>query len=140
MRIIFFFFILLFFVVPNLSYASDVIVSSDLKAVTIYSANHHHGARAKLTRQGKVQLKPGKHILVFQNMPANLLTDSLRAKGEGTARVILGALSNKIVNNTEYVSEREQVLNTEKKTLEQQKQVEHTKEKLKKEIKLEHFY
>lgn len=103
----------------NYARADDINVATKLSAATIYAGS----ARAKLTRDGSVQLPSGKHTLVFEGLPVNLMADSLRAEGKGQARVVLGALSHKVVNNTELVSKRERDLNAKKEELEAQKRV-----------------
>ena len=101
--------------------AKVINVDTTLKAVTIYSG--FHGAPSSLTRTGHIQVPAGKHTLLFENMPANLLTDSLKTEANGTAQAILGAVSTKTVFNIDYVSTREKELNDQKNTLTKQKRV-----------------
>jgi len=48
--------------------------------------------RARVTRSATVQVGAGPQEVVIRGLPANLDVDSLRAKGSGTSKVILGAL------------------------------------------------
>jgi len=105
--------------------ADDIPVDSKLKSVTIYSgaSPQGYGAPATLTRTGYIQVPRGKHTLVFNDMPAGLMTDTLKTSAQGTAQAVLGAVSTKIVNNVALVSAREQELDEQKKALEQSKKL-----------------
>ena len=108
----------LFFIpFTNVAFADEIPVPSTLKAATVFAD------RATLTRSVKIDLPAGKHVVVFENLPANLFPDSLRVEGKGTAKATLGALSHKIVNSVELTSEREQELTANLETLENQKKL-----------------
>ena len=54
--------------------------------------------RALVTRQVDLELTQGEHTVVFENLPANMDTDSIRAKGGGEAAVrILSIESKKVI-------------------------------------------
>ena len=60
-------------------------VSSKISAVTVYSD------RALVTRTTRLTLQPGKYELLFKDLPAGILEDSIYATGKGSARArILG--------------------------------------------------
>ncbi|MCB1721717.1 MAG: mucoidy inhibitor MuiA family protein [Rhodospirillales bacterium] len=108
----------LFFIpFTNVARADEIPASSTLKAATVFVD------RATLTRSVKINISAGKHVVVFEGLPANLFPDSLRVQGQGTAKATLGALSNKIVNSVELTSEREQELTASLETLENQKKI-----------------
>jgi len=54
-------------------------VISNIDAVTVYPD------QAQVARQAKVRLDPGKVSVLFQNLPDNLLEDSVRVSGSGSA-------------------------------------------------------
>ena len=58
-------------------------LTTSLKAVTVYPD------RARVTRQGSLQLEPGLHILSIRELPLQLNPDSLRAGAHGTAQARL---------------------------------------------------
>ncbi len=60
-------------------------VESKISAVTVYSD------RALVTRTNRLTLQPGKYELLFKDLPAGILEDSIYATGRGSARAkILG--------------------------------------------------
>lgn len=61
--------------------AEEVKLNSQISSVTVYSD------RALITRQASLRLSPGVHTLTFDNLPGELLEDSLRVKVQGTAVV-----------------------------------------------------
>ncbi|MCB1651416.1 MAG: mucoidy inhibitor MuiA family protein [Alphaproteobacteria bacterium] len=95
--------------------ADEIAASADLKAATVYSD------RAALTRRASVDVPAGKHVVVFKDLPTTLDPDSLRVEGEGSTPVILGALSSKVVHETELVNEREKALSDQLEALEQKR-------------------
>lgn len=112
-----FFVFLTVLLLPVMAYADDVKVSGSLKAATVYND------RAMLTLETQAQVPAGKHVIIIENLPTNIFTDSLRVEGESRAEAVLGALSHKIVNSVELSSEREAALTAQKETLEDQKKV-----------------
>jgi len=114
---------------PSLAHADNLTAKSDINAVTVYSN------RAKVTRTADIKLPKGAHTISFKNLPANILTDSLRANGEADVVVKIGALAHKRVISRDLTSEREKelndkilklqdqvkILNTEKDALQTQK-------------------
>lgn len=111
------FFSLLFFVtcLPTITKADEIKTTSVLTAATVYAD------RAALTREAEVTIPAGKHVIIFNDLTTRLYADSLRIEGNGTTDTILGALSHKIINNTDLISEREKALNDQKKALENKK-------------------
>jgi uncharacterized protein (TIGR02231 family) len=72
--------------------AADVIdAESDITSVVVYDD------RALVTRTADLDLEPGDHTIVFDNLPANMDLNSLRAKGEGAASVLILSLESKNV-------------------------------------------
>lgn len=66
-------------------HANERVISSTFGEITVYRD------RALITRTARVELTPGEHRLVFDSLPAGLLNESVRVRGEGTARAtILG--------------------------------------------------
>lgn len=87
------------------AFADEIAADSRLKAVTVYAD------RAMLTRQAVVDVPAGAHTIVFKGLPVGLLPDSLRAEGMSAADVKFGAVANKVVVDSELVSQREKDLN-----------------------------
>ena len=89
---------------PVPSFAAEFTADSALRAVTVYTN------RAALTRRAVVDIPAGAHTVVFENLPANLMPDSLRAEGEAEASVTFGAVSYKMVASAELAQIREREL------------------------------
>ncbi len=104
--------------------AMDIVADGKLRAATVYAD------RAALSRQALVDVPAGKHVVVFKGLSVGLLPDSLRAEGVGNAPVVLGALSQKIIYETELVNEKEKALNASLKELEQKKLAIYAKQKV----------
>jgi uncharacterized protein (TIGR02231 family) len=103
--------------VPAASWAADIEAVGALKSATVYTD------RAALNRVASVNVPAGKHVIVFKGLSTQLMPDSLRAEGAGDAKVILGALSHKIVHQTALVNEKELVLNKVLEGLQTQKRI-----------------
>jgi uncharacterized protein (TIGR02231 family) len=97
---------------PSLANADEITTTSELKAATVYAD------RASLTRVAEVDIPAGKHTIIFEDLTTRLYPDSLRIDGKGTANATLGALSHKVVNNVDDISERKATLLEQKTTLE----------------------
>lgn len=54
--------------------------TSKIQAVTVYAD------RAQITRVAPITVKPGTYVVRFDRLPFNLQADSLRVRGEGTAK------------------------------------------------------
>jgi uncharacterized protein (TIGR02231 family) len=62
-------------------------METTISAVTVFPD------RARLTRVGQVNLEVGAHKIRVENLPLNLMPDSVRASGKGTARAKLLGVS-----------------------------------------------
>ncbi len=99
------FFLLLILLFNNTASANTIEVESKVINAIIYSD------RAKVTRKATVNIKKGEQKIIFKNLPALLIPDSLQAKGESKANVIFGAIISKQVMSSELTSDREKELN-----------------------------
>lgn len=79
--------------------------------------------RATVTREAKIEIPEGAHTIVFKGLPLAISPDSLRVEGEGSTKVILGALSHKTVNEADFVNEQVQNLNLRLENLRGQKNI-----------------
>ena len=102
---------------PFTALADDITVDSTIKAATVYMD------RATLTRSAKVEIPAGAHTLVFDGLPVNLYTNSLRADGKAKAKVTFGAVSHKRANFEDYIVPKEKELNAQLLVLQDQKRV-----------------
>jgi uncharacterized protein (TIGR02231 family) len=71
------------FLVMSLGLAETKPLSSTVSAVTVYSD------RAAVTRVGQLSLPIGNHLLSFNNLPVNILDQSVRVSGEAMGAKIL---------------------------------------------------
>ncbi|MGH1455658.1 MAG: mucoidy inhibitor MuiA family protein [Alphaproteobacteria bacterium] len=102
---------------PISAFADDITVDSAISAATVYTN------RATLTRSAKVEIPEGAHTLVFNGLPLNVDVNSLRADGRSTGKVTFGAVSHKRASSEDFVHPKEQELNTQLQTLQDQKRV-----------------
>lgn len=95
--------------------AEEIKPESRITAVTVYTG------RATVTRQMEVDLPAGASTLVLENLPASVLTDSLRTEGSGTAKVTLGAIESKRINGSEFSAPREREITDKLQALQDQR-------------------
>lgn len=71
--------------VPMLAAPAEalIVANSRIAAVTVYPD------RAQITRTASFDLAPGTYVLRFDRLPADLQADSLRVRGEGSARALI---------------------------------------------------
>lgn len=98
-----------------LAKADEITAETTLKAATVYAD------RAMLSRQAVVEVPAGAHTILIKGLSASLFPDSLRAEGKGTSAMVLGALSNKMVNEAEFVGEKEKALHAELDAIQSQR-------------------
>lgn len=84
--------------------ARDIPGSSTVSAVTVYPD------RAQVTRQVKLELPAGSHTVLIANLPARLIEQSLQVRGQGSGKLLIGAVEARRVFSTQLASEREQKL------------------------------
>src|SRR3569833_2052131 len=84
------------------------------RAVTVYSD------RAKVTREAVIALPSGSHTVIFHNLPAILLPDSLRAEGTSKANIKFGAVDSKRIMAAQLAAPREKELNDQLEALHDQ--------------------
>lgn len=100
---------------PVVSFAAEFETESDIRAVTVYTN------RAKLTRQAVVDIPAGAHTVIFSDLPAGILTDSLRIEGKAQTEVTFGALAHKQSIKTDFAAPRERELNEKLEMLNDQR-------------------
>lgn len=112
-------FILAFFVLvlafPQQSFANDIETDSTIKAVTVYTN------RAKLTREAVVDVPAGGHTVIFKDLPAGIMTDTLRVEGKAASKVTFGALAHKQTVKSDLAAPREKELNDQLEKLRDQR-------------------
>jgi uncharacterized protein (TIGR02231 family) len=71
--------------VPMLAAPAEtlLVANSRISAVTVYPD------RARITRTARFDVAPGTYVLRFDRLPVDLQADSLRVRGEGSARVLI---------------------------------------------------
>ena len=75
----------------NTATAKEIEASSEISAVTVFPD------RADISRASQIALPAGKHTIVFNNLPAGLITDSLRVTGKGSDGFTIGSVETKQV-------------------------------------------
>ena len=64
-------------------FAEPVVLRSAVASVTVYND------RAAVTRVGQISLQPGNYLLLFNNLPASIVDQSVRVSGEAAGAKIL---------------------------------------------------
>lgn len=98
---------LLLFVAASPLQAAELAADSQITAVTVFPD------RAQVTRLMEVPLPRGETTLVVSGLPANLLGDSLRVEGEGSSRLLLGAVEARTRHGRAAVQAEERRLKAE---------------------------
>ncbi len=98
--------LLSFMATPDLQ-AAELDADSRITAVTVFPD------RAQVTRLIEVPLPRGDTTLVVSGLPANLLGDSLRVEGEGSTRLLLGAVEARTRHGRAATQEEERRLKAE---------------------------
>ena len=95
--------VLMSFLCPAAS-GADVAVESKIDAVTVFPD------RADVSRSATADLPAGRHTIVFDGLPAGLMTDSLRVSGKGNAAFVIGSVETKEIHTTAPAAAREKEL------------------------------
>jgi len=91
------------------AYAADLKSTSKIESVTVYPQG------AEVTRIGKVKMERGEHVLLFNDLPANTVSGSIRVEGKATGRLEIGSVDTRRVK---VPSTDEAVAATERKRIE----------------------
>ena len=68
------------------AHAADIKGASKIESVTAYPQG------AEVTRVGKVKMERGEHVILFNDLPANAVTGSIRVEGKSTGRLEIGSV------------------------------------------------
>ena len=79
----------------NAAIAKEIEAPSEISAVTVFPD------RADISRAAQVAIPVGKHTVIFNDLPAGLITDSLRVNGKGSAGFTIGSVETKQIFTTE---------------------------------------
>jgi uncharacterized protein (TIGR02231 family) len=71
--------------------AADVLGSSRVTAVMVFPSG------AEVTRQGRVKLEAGDHAIVFADLPARVISSSIRVEGKATGKLEIGSVDSRRV-------------------------------------------
>ncbi len=86
-----------FLVLSVLLVSGSPVFAVDIKAEASITSVIVYPDRALVTRAAEFELAEGEHTVIFENLPANIDTDSLRTKGSGDARVRIYSIESKKV-------------------------------------------
>jgi len=71
--------------------AADVLGSSRVTAVMVFPSG------AEVTRQGRMKLEAGDHAIVFADLPARVISSSIRVEGKATGKLEIGSVDSRRV-------------------------------------------
>ena len=91
------------------AHAADIKGASKIESVTAYPQG------AEVTRVGKVKMERGEHVILFNDLPTNAVTGSIRVEGKSTGRLEIGSVDTRRVK---VPSTDETVVATERKRIE----------------------
>lgn len=74
---------------PPSAHAADIDAAGRVEAVTVFPD------RAQVTRVARVDVPAGAHTVVFEGLPGQLLGDSLRVEGTGSAAIAIGSVDSR---------------------------------------------
>lgn len=77
------------------AFAGEIEAVSEISDVTVFPD------RADVSRIARLSVPAGKHTIVFNSLPAGLITDSLRVAGKGSAGFTIGSVETKQIFTTE---------------------------------------
>lgn len=100
---------------PAVASAKDIDAASSISAVTVYLQ------RAQVTRQFSVDLPAGSHTILINGLPAGVLEQSLRARGQASGKLSIGSVETRRVYDTVPTAEREKKLTAELQRLQDEK-------------------
>lgn len=103
--------------VADAEFKDMIQAKSTIVAATVYNN------RAKVTRVAEVDVPAGAQTIVFKDLPALLLPDSLRAEGTAKAEVKFGAVAHKVVMESDFASPREKELSDRLQALNDRRRV-----------------
>lgn len=83
------------------AFGADIAAESKIDAVTVFPD------RADVSRSAAAELPAGRHTIVFDGLPAGLMTDSLRVSGKGDAAFVIGSVETKEIHTTAPAVARE---------------------------------
>jgi uncharacterized protein (TIGR02231 family) len=91
------------------AYAADIKGVSKIEAVTVYPQG------AEVTRIGKLRIERGEHVILFNDLPTNAVSGSIRVEGKATGRLEIGSVDTRRVK---VPSTDEAIAATERKRIE----------------------
>jgi len=91
------------------AHAADIKGVSKIEGVTVYPQG------AEVTRIGKVRMERGEHVILFNDLPTNAVSGSIRVEGKATGRLEIGSVDTRRVK---VPSTDEAVAATERKRIE----------------------
>lgn len=95
------------FLLPLPAVAGDIVTPSSVGAVTVFLD------RAEITRRLQAEIPAGSHTLLVEGLPAQLQQESLRVRGQGEGRLVLGSVEARRRHGAQPAAERERALTTE---------------------------
>ena len=73
------------------AHAADIKGASKIEGVTVYPQG------AEVTRVGKVKMERGEHVILFNDLPTNAVSGSIRVEGKATGRLEIGSVDTRRV-------------------------------------------
>ena len=74
------------------SFAADITATSKIDAVTVFPAG------AEISRVAKVKLPAGEHVVIFPDLPRDVIANSIRVEGKSTAKLEIGSVDSRSLN------------------------------------------
>ncbi len=109
--------LLAFVLLAGTIHAGEIAAPGSISAVTVFAD------RALVTRTAEVVLPKGESLVIVTGLPANLITESVRVKGQGSAGLVIGSVETRPVFSEKLVREQEQRLADELTRLKDEQRV-----------------
>lgn len=91
-------------ILPGAAQAAEIAAASRVEAVTVFPD------RAQVTRSTRIDIPAGAHAVIFEGLPGQLLTESLKVEGTGSAAVTVGSVDSRRVTEEQPVGDKEREL------------------------------
>ncbi len=73
------------------AFAADITATSHIDAVTVFPSG------AEIVRVAEAKLEAGEHTLIFEGLPGDLMSETIRVDGTSSGKVEIGSVDSKLV-------------------------------------------
>lgn len=98
------------------AFSAEIAALSKVDAVTVFPSG------AEITRVATSKVDAGEHMLVFDNLPGDLMTETIRVEGDAEARIEIGSVDARLLHvSSAEIDARRKVLNDQVQALQDER-------------------